>query len=66
MKVRLKPLELLAFIASAFVTWGTVKGTVQEMIHFEGVANEIAFLFLSTMLTIGFFIASVEIQKRVA
>jgi len=66
MKIRLKPLELIAFMASALVTWGTIKGTVQEKIHFEGVANEIAFLVLATMLTIGFFIASVEIQKREA
>lgn len=37
----------LAFIASSLVTVGIMQGTIQEHVHFAGVANEIGVFVIS-------------------
>jgi hypothetical protein len=46
--------NLIATIFFLFVTFGMMQGTVQNHIHFAGVLNEIAFTFMTLLLTIVF------------
>lgn len=43
---------LLAFIASASIAAATITGIIQDYIHFEGVANEIAVFVLSSSFAV--------------
>jgi hypothetical protein len=38
---------ILAFVASSLIAVGIVQGSIQEHVHFAGVANEIAVFVLS-------------------
>jgi hypothetical protein len=43
---------LLGTLTAGTLTWMTLQGTLQERIHFSGVANEIGFAAMGGLLTI--------------
>ncbi len=50
--------NLIGAMAALFVAFGTAQGTVQEYIHFAGVANEIGFCFMALLLSIALLFSS--------
>lgn len=46
--------NLIATIFFILVTIGMMQGSVQNIIHFAGVANEIGFTFMSALLVVIF------------
>jgi hypothetical protein len=45
---------LLGTIVSGIVTYTTLTGDLQKVIHFAGTANEIGFFFMGSLLTMIF------------
>jgi hypothetical protein len=43
---------LLATIVSGIITYTTLTGDLQNVIHFAGVANEIGFFLMGSLLTL--------------
>jgi hypothetical protein len=43
---------LIGTIIAGTLTWMTLQGTLQERIHFSGVANEIGFAAMGMLLTV--------------
>lgn len=53
--------NLIAMIFFGWVSISTAQGTLQEIIHFAGIANEIAFFCIASSLT--FVFAFLTISK---
>lgn len=58
-------INILGFIACMTLGLLTGIGEVQKVIHFAGVANEIAFCFLCFMMASCFMFASILPEKKV-
>ena len=43
---------LLGFILSGIITYTTLTGDLQNVIHFAGILNEIGFFFMGSILTL--------------
>jgi amino acid transporter len=52
-------LNLLGFLACMLIGVFTATGDVQSFIHFSGVANEMAFCFLSFMMAAVFMLSAI-------
>ena len=52
MKISLKRLgNLITMIIFGWVAYSIAQGNLQQMIHFAGIANEIAFFLIASFLT---------------
>jgi hypothetical protein len=51
--------HVLGFLAFMLIAVFTATGDIQTYIHFSGVANEIAFCFLSFMMAAGFMLSAI-------
>jgi hypothetical protein len=49
-----RAIYLLLTLASMLCTYSTLTGDLQKTIHFTGTTNEMAFVMVSFMLSIGF------------
>ena len=60
MKVQVKVLPFLAGVFALIGAAMTANGSMQEIIHFAGALNEMAFCFTSGLFGIGAIISSVS------
>jgi hypothetical protein len=55
MNISIKRLgNLIGTITCGIITYTTAQGSFQEVVHFAGIANEIAFFLMASTLTVIF------------